>query len=82
MNLKIVDHSVAVVRDGKSKIIAPGTAFAFKEAELADIIRHHGEECVRDPINETAVAEEKSAKAPAAKTAKGLSAKSDEEDGI
>lgn len=69
MSLKVADHSVVVVRDGKQKVIAPGTAFKFTESEIADIKRYHGEESVRDPINETAGLEEKPAKPTAAEVA-------------
>lgn len=56
MPKKIADHAVMVGalegRNTESKLIPPNTPFDFTEGEIADIIRHQGEDSLRDPVNE------------------------------
>lgn len=49
---KVVNHTVIVVRDGRQVVVEPNKAYAFTESEIEDIIRHQGEDSIREPINE------------------------------
>lgn len=43
---------VTVHRDGENKSVKPGEVFDFTKEELADIIAVHGEDSLRNPVNE------------------------------
>jgi hypothetical protein len=77
MPKKVIDHTVTVVRDGKSQNIAPHKAFDFTAEEIKDIIRAQGEESVRDPVNEDPEQEAEVTKQAAKKGTKKA-----EEDGL
>lgn len=60
---KVCDHTVSVVRDGKSETVAPNKAFKFSESEIADIERVMPGS-LRDPVDES-LPEDEVAKEPA-----------------
>lgn len=55
--MKIADHDVIVVREKKQQVIKSGTPFKFTDTEIEDIIAARGEDSLRDPVNEFALAD-------------------------
>ena len=60
------NFSVAVSRDGRSKVVQKDVPFDFTQEEIDDIISVHGDDSLRDPVDETAAVKVAQAAKPAA----------------
>jgi len=54
MPVKIINQNfhAQVLRDGATVTVKKGEPFDFTEDEISDLERAHGDEALRDPINE------------------------------
>ncbi len=72
MPIKIINlnFTAQVLRDGNTVTVKKGEPFDFTEDEIEDLEKAHGDEALRDPVNEGEMTKPKAA----GKAAKGKAA--------